>query len=375
MGKFGKKVDVDLNPLSYNICLLGESKIGKTTICKEICEKLAGENGYIHFDIGREEGRLAIQNLVSEPIEDWGKLRDVVEDIVENKDSDYPELKVVIWDTLDELILLAEAESVREYNKKNHDKRVDTVSAAWGGFWKGQEYAMKLILDKIWELKQVGVSSMIVSHVRRTDITDPISQETYSKITADTRQKYFNMIKNKMHFVGLAYIDRDIVKEKIGRKNAVTKQDITTNKVVSENRVISFRDDTYSVDSGSRFAEIVDHIPFDSDAFIKAMQDAILAEQRKGSKSLAEAKKDQKKKDEDKAKQVSEYSKSARENKVDFDRNEEIKGLIQQYMPKLEKEDKDSFKAKMAELGISNFKDVSQIPTKDLEELLTFFET
>lgn len=47
---------------------------------------------------------------------------------------------------------------------------------------------------------------------------------------------------------------------------------------MAENRVISFRDNNYSVDSKSRFADIVDKIPFDVDAFIKAMQDAILAE-------------------------------------------------------------------------------------------------
>ena len=231
---------------------------------------------------------------------------------------------------------------------------------------------MELILDKMWELKKVGVSSMIISHVRRTDITDPVSQETFSKLTADTQQKYFNMIKNKMHFIGLAYIDRDIVKEKIGRKNVVTKQDITTNKVVSESRVISFRDDTYSVDSGSRFAEIVDHIPFDSDAFIKAMQDAILAEQKKGDKSLAESKKDQKKRDEVKAKEAAEYSKAAKENKADPDRNEELKSIIQEKLPELDKDKKMAFKQKMAELEITNFKDVSEMPTKKLEALVEF---
>ena len=76
-------------------------------------------------------------------------------------------------------------------------------------------------------------------------------------------------------------------------KNVVTKQDITVNKVVSESRYISFRDDTYSVDSKSRFADIVDKIPFDADEFIKAMKDAILAEQAKGTKTLEETKKEQ----------------------------------------------------------------------------------
>ena len=68
MGKFGKKVEISTNPLDYNICILGESKIGKTTIAKQMCEKLVGDDGYIHLDIGREEGAAAIEGIVSEHI-------------------------------------------------------------------------------------------------------------------------------------------------------------------------------------------------------------------------------------------------------------------------------------------------------------------
>ena len=39
---FGKKNVIKIDPLSYNIGLIGESGIGKTTIIKEMCEKLAG---------------------------------------------------------------------------------------------------------------------------------------------------------------------------------------------------------------------------------------------------------------------------------------------------------------------------------------------
>ena len=36
MGKFGKKNEINLNPLAYNIGLLGESGVGKSTIIKHI---------------------------------------------------------------------------------------------------------------------------------------------------------------------------------------------------------------------------------------------------------------------------------------------------------------------------------------------------
>ena len=31
-GKYGKKNEVSLNPIDYNLCLIGESGIGKTTL-------------------------------------------------------------------------------------------------------------------------------------------------------------------------------------------------------------------------------------------------------------------------------------------------------------------------------------------------------
>ena len=114
MGKFGKKNVISLNPLDLNICLCGIGGIGKTTLAKEVCEKLVGEDGYIHFNIGREGGVDAISNIISEPIEDWAKLVEVVEDIVDNKDEEYKNLKVIIWDSLDELIRIGETETIRQ---------------------------------------------------------------------------------------------------------------------------------------------------------------------------------------------------------------------------------------------------------------------
>ena len=39
--KYGKKNEIKINPLDYNLALIGESGIGKTTIAREYCEKLA----------------------------------------------------------------------------------------------------------------------------------------------------------------------------------------------------------------------------------------------------------------------------------------------------------------------------------------------
>ena len=372
MGKFGHKHEIDLNPLSFQICLSGLGGIGKTTISKEICEKLVGEDGYIHFNIGREGGVDAIQNIVSEPIEDWAKLEEVVDDIVDNKDSDYPDLKVVIWDSLDELIRLGEAETIRLENRKNPEKRVDSILSCRGGFGKGQDFCINMILDKMWMLKNVGVNSFIIAHTKRSDIVDPVSQTTYSQLTADAQQRYFNAVRNKMDIIAVGYIDREIIKENTGRQNVVTKKDITINKVASESRVIAFRDDNYSIDSKCRFANIVDKIPFDADEFIKAIQDAIKAEFDKNGVSMADAKKKQVAKDKKAKEDATEYSKKSKENrKIDPDRNAELIDIIKEKFPSASDEVKAAVKEVMTEYGINNFKEYDETPTACYEKIVT----
>lgn len=369
MGKYGKKVSISLNPLDYNITILGESGIGKTTLAKECCEKLVGDEGYIHFDIGNEDGAAAIEGIISEKIEDYAKLTEVVEDIVENKDSDYPDLKVVIWDTLDELVPIVEAETIRQHNKKHADKKVDSINSAMGSFGKGQDFAISLMIQQMSALRSVGVSNIIIGHVKRSDIIDPITQQTYSKLTADTTQRYFNAIKNKQHFVALAYIDREIVQEKTGRKNVVTNKEITVNKAVSEGRVISFRDDTYSVDSKSRFANIIDRVSFGVEEFISAMQDAIENEKTSKGVSLAKAEKEQVKREKAKAENATKASEDARAKRIaeemEAERSELIE-LIQNAFINTEKANKDLAKAKLKENGVGKF---SELPVEVLKEV------
>ena len=366
MGRFGKKHVIDLNPLSYSICLAGLGGIGKTTLAKEVCEKLVGEEGYIHLNIGRESGVDSINNIITEDVPDYFTFTEIVDDIIENKESDYPDLKVLILDSLDELLRLGEIETIRIHNK-TAEKKATSILQCMGGFGKGQDYCINMILDRIFELKAVGVQSFIIAHTKRSDLIDAVTQETYSQLTADAQQRYFNAIKNKMDIVAVGYIDRQISKEKTGRKNVATKDDITINKVVDETRIISFRDDSYSIDSKSRFADIVDKVPFDSDSFIKAIQDAIDSENKRGNISDREAKKIQAEKDKVNAEIYAENSRVAKENNINLEENERLADLIREKNSEASKETKAAMREFMKENGIPNLKDVTVIPTKLLE--------
>lgn len=374
MGKYGHKNSIKLDPLSYNIGLLGEAGIGKSTIMKQICEKLAGEDGYLALDIGKEDGHDAISGIVTEKVPDWATFDEITDDIIENKETDYPNLRVILYDTYDQLCDIAEKETIRQYNR-TVEKKVSTINQAYGGFGRGLDHTVDLILDKLWELKKVGVSFIIIAHVKRTDITDVMTEDQYTMLTSNTTQKYFNAIKQKLHFLGMAYIDREIVQERTKKKDKDGNY-ISKGKVASESRVINFRDDTYSVDSKSRFANIVPKISFDADEFIKAMQDAILAEQKKDGISVEEAEKLQKKEAEANKKKAIEYSENTKATKVNLERNEELANLLTEKAVELKKTNEEKF-AQLKELmnshNLKNFKAYDEIPTAFLEELAATF--
>jgi hypothetical protein len=93
-------------------------------------------------------------------------------------------------------------------------------------------------------------------------------------------QRYFNAIKNKTHALGIAYINRDLTQQEIGKENPVTHKKNTITKIVSESRKVKFRDDSYTADSKSRLRYIVDEVNLDEHEIIKALEDAIAEEKK-----------------------------------------------------------------------------------------------
>jgi len=375
--KFGKKNIIKVDPLAYNICLLGEPKIGKSTVIKEMLERLIGEDGYIFLEMAGEAGADAISGIVYEDVDDWEELEDIIEDIEYNKNTEYANLKAIVADTYDGWIKLAEKEAIRLWNKDHSDKKADSIDSAWNGFQKGQAKAFELMFDIVVRLRKIGVSMIIIGHVKNRELTDIATGTTYQTLTSDVEKIYFNLLKKKMHFIGLAYYDRTIITEKTGKKNIVTKKDETRNKLTEESRKIKFRDDNMALDSGSRFADIVEEIPLDADSLINALQDAIKAEHNKQSdaKSIEETRTIQ----EEAKKEVIEENATKKKEEIDEKKELETKKiLLEKFKTTMNilKTDNDKVKKvsnKLKELELLP-KELETSNIEKLKELVEFME-
>lgn len=284
---YGKKnvISTDLSRLIFG--LLGEPGIGKTSTIYKMAEKEFGEDSYLLLDVGSEWGSEYIDGVVAEQTETFKKFLDVTNDIIKNKNTEYPSLKVVICDTIDALFEIGEPYLTKLYNQEHmgekNFKPATTINAAEGGFMHGQDRLIEIVINQIVKLRKVGVGFWYTGHVKRRSTDDAFSGESYDMITTNMSQRYFAAIRNKSHAIGIAYIDRTLTQQEIGKENPITKEKKTITRIVSESRKVKFRDDSYTADSKSRLEGIAEEVLLDADEILQALRAAVGTSNNKSS--------------------------------------------------------------------------------------------
>jgi adenylate kinase len=125
----------------YSRAIIGEPGIGKTTVLYEVCEKLYGSEGYVFFNCGREQGVDCIDGIRYVSVPDYETFAKTCNELIENKETEYPDLKNVIIDTLDQLIEYTEPYVVKLWNYQNRGQEkfvaVTSINTVFGDFFKG----------------------------------------------------------------------------------------------------------------------------------------------------------------------------------------------------------------------------------------------
>lgn len=281
---YGKKVKIstDLSDLIFG--LVGESGCGKSTTLFHMAETLFGEDGYILLDMGSEYGSEYLEGVTAEPVETFKKFLDIVNDVIKNKDKEYPNLKLLIFDTLDALFEIGEPWLVKTYNSEHLGEKnfvpAKTINACEGGFMHGQDRLIDIIVEQIVKLKKAGVGVWYSGHVKRRSTDDIFTGETYDMLTTSMSQRYFEAIKNKTHALGVAYVDRSLTEQEIGKENPITHKKKKINKVTAEAVKVKFRDDSYTTASKSRLKYIIEEVNLNEQEIIEALKNAITEEKK-----------------------------------------------------------------------------------------------
>lgn len=295
----GKISSLSFNLLDYTIGIFGEEKIGKTTLVRDILKELTHDpESSFFFEFGLERGTDCAEGIKNINVRSWDSDYDevyneagfitVCEDIIQNKSTDYPNLKVVVWDTYDLFIPIAESESVNQWNrfcrekatKESVKKITKDINGAWGGFQRGQAEAFKLMTEYKDKLKRVGVETWIIGHTKIKDETDEATGEIYRTLNFNQSAVYAKGIKGICHVIATGYYDRKIESVEIGKVNPVTKKKQETGTVVSCERKIKFRDPNNMIEGGGRLGYIDEEVNWDAKEVINAIQNAILKEKQ-----------------------------------------------------------------------------------------------
>lgn len=273
--KVGKLREVKVDIANYSYLMNGIAGVGKTTTVSEIGVKKYGVDGFILITVGQEPMPEHIGNILNDRAVDWDDLEEMIDDICEYKNEDYPNLRMVAIDSIDEVFRLAEEKVVQMYNRKvDASKRVDTVSASYGGFQRGESKVVDLVTTTMFKLRDYGICPFFIGHTKSKMKKDLMTDIEFEQITSNLDNKYYNCIKDKVNIVCTAYVEREMVDLETMR-DAFSKKNKQVGKVASEKRMVTFRDEEYAVDVKSHLKHIVPKCELNSDIIIDVLEDAI----------------------------------------------------------------------------------------------------
>lgn len=361
--KIGKIREVKVDLASYTYLINGVGGIGKTTTVCEIGQKEFGVDGFLLLTIGKEPEPEHIGNLWQETAEDWDDLEEIIDTLIEDKITEYPNLRMIGIDSVDEVFRLAEEKVVELHNKKvvNPTDKIETIGQAFGGFQRGNNKVVDLVTSTLFKLKENGISIFFIGHTKQKNKIDQLSEVEFEQITSNLDNKYYNCIKDKVNIVMCATYERKFTDVKT-RKDAFTKTQKDIGVIESEKRIVHFRDDGFAIDTKSHLRYIVDKCELNSDLIIKELKEAMKKQSGLYHGELSEEElihKAEKQREEFVAKE----GKKVNDIEVKEQKLEQIKSNIA-------KLDMTQLQPIMSKYGVTSFEDASKIDMECLDEII-----
>lgn len=250
------------------IILQGIPKVGKTTFFRDLVlyEYKDPSKGLL-ISCGNEEGYHALDQLQVAVASSWSGdydeetdsqgLVSIIDEVIDTRKE--TGIRIVAFDTLDTMADLAEAEVCRLWAReaKVPVKSV-TINSCYGGYGRGLDKEIDLILEQIGRLRSVGIAVFIISHTKLKEKTDMYSGEKYEQITNNLQNKLYTSVESGAQMVCTAILERDIA----------------NNKITDERRRLYLVRNS-QVDAGCRFPGLPESIDFTPEAFMDAFRQGV----------------------------------------------------------------------------------------------------
>ena len=282
------KISTDIKDLT--IYLRSIKKFGKSTLFRDTIIAKYGDpcNGLL-AQCGKEKGVKLLDNVNSTRIRSYEDVIELKEYLVHKRLFERDEkgkvvkgkyvpaphnIKIVCFDTVDELVPFFEAETIRISNIENPSKKVKTINAAMGGYQEGQKYAANMIKDYLEEIVDAGIGVWAIAHTKFKTIKEKggLEEDGYQQLTSNLVSAYEAAFGDIFDVTLTGVIDRNVEIRGEG--------DNAKRYATDEVRKLYFRGTTL-IDAGGRFADgaVPEYLVFDKgnmgSEFVKTVEEGM----------------------------------------------------------------------------------------------------
>lgn len=228
-----------------NIYIRSVKKWGKSTLFRSLILAKYGDPSYgILVGCGKENGDKLLDNVNSAHIDTYKDAIEFQKWFLENPGN----VRIICFDTADELCPAFEKEAIRLSNMENPNKPTKSIKGAFGGYMAGPEYVGEMIKNYMNKFVQAGYGVWVIAHSKFKTIKEKggLDEDGYMQLTSNLISNYEAAFGDIFDATLTGVIDR----------NYETKGDGDKAKkyATGEVRKLYFRGTTL-IDAGSRFAD------------------------------------------------------------------------------------------------------------------------
>lgn len=248
-------------------------KWGKTTLFRDIVlEYGKGDPMYgVLIQFGNENSATALDNIFMVTVNSWKDMMELKADIIAKKPP-FDKVKIIGFDTTDEMFPLAEEQTIAESNsearkenqrknasRKKGDKEIPlvlsrSVLTAFGGFNRGKLHTVeKVVIPMFKEFHDNGFCCIAIGHTKEKSqkTTGNLDDDGYMVLTSDLDGTYERGMAYIFDNVFTGYIERNYDEiEETAFNRTVKKKYLIGN---GERRL--YLRDTNRIDAGSALQE------------------------------------------------------------------------------------------------------------------------